>query len=203
MTGLLTLIGAIALFVLLIVWAVKYTKKINARKKAMYEQLAQRLGLVHTETKYLMAKLNNLAGEYRGMKVAIWEKMEGSGKNRTVVTRILITAPGFDFDFKIGKEHFFTKIGKALGMKDIEFGDPEFDKKFLLKSDNEEKFRRLITPNIQHEIRNLGSDIRSSIRMQKGEFSYMNYGPLANEKQFKSFEKILDFMLMLAEKSPR
>ena len=193
------LIAAVGFFVAIIVWAVKYTKKVNARKEILYKAFGEKHKLQFSQSKYLMARLNSLVGEVEGMQVSIVEKMEGSGKNKSVVTRLIFTGTPIDFDFKIGKEHIFSKAGKALGMKDIEFNNAEFDKKFLMKSKEEDKFRSLMNPNMQAALSALQKDMSATIRHDNNTMSYVQYTPLVKEAQFQSFERVYEFMLKLCK----
>ncbi|MBI5364826.1 MAG: DUF3137 domain-containing protein [Planctomycetes bacterium] len=45
---------------------------------------------------------------------------------------------------KLSREHVFTKVGKWLGMQDIQIGVPEFDKTFLIRSNDERKVREFL-----------------------------------------------------------
>lgn len=193
----LILVGSLGLFTLIIVWAVKHTKKTNQRKNEMYSQFALKRGLEHTTSKYFMAQLHNVEGTIDGFNVQIFEKMEGSSKSKQVMTRIIFSNPPFDFDFKIGKEHIFSKTGKMLGLKDVEFDNPEFDKKFLMKSKDETKFKSLMNHNMQHELAAIEKDLKAAIRHSHGTLTYVNYGPLVKEEQFQSFERVLDYMFRL------
>lgn len=195
----LVLVLSLGLFVAIIVWAVRYTKKINRRKDEMYKKFAERYGLQHMTSKYMLVMLNQMKGQIDGMDVDIYEKMEGSGKNKQVVTRVKITNTPFDFDFKIGKEHLFSKAGKLMGFQDIEFNDEEFDKKFRLKSKQEDKFRSLMNVNMQNELKQLEKDLAATIHHDNHVMSYSNYGPLTKEDQFESFERVVKFMLKLTQ----
>ncbi|MCB9225022.1 MAG: hypothetical protein R2780_05290 [Crocinitomicaceae bacterium] len=193
------LILSLGAFVGIIVWAVKYTKKINKRKIQFFSDFANKHNLQHTSNKYMLVMLNSVKGDYKGCQFEIYEQMQGSGKNKQVVTYVNFRNTPFDFDFKIGKEHIFSKTGKLLGMKDIEFGDAEFDKKFLIKSKEEDKFRSFFNFKLQEELRQIGSDLKSSIHAKDGTLSYYNYGPLPNQKQFDSFERVVGFMFKLID----
>jgi hypothetical protein len=68
------------------------------------------------------------------------------------------------FRFTIYRKNLFSGLGKFLGMQDIEIGDPEFDREFIIKSNFEtkaivffsnEKIRRLIQaqPSIRLEVK--------------------------------------------------
>jgi len=84
-----------------------------------------------------------LEGNYSGYLVKISNIYHGSGKNKTVYTRFDIHFPyACSFDFSISKQNFFSGIGLALtGTKDIEIGDPDFDKRYVIKGSNEETIK--------------------------------------------------------------
>lgn len=197
MEGVLLLIVSLGLFVGIIVWAVKYSKKINARKGIYFSELAQKHGLQHNSNKHMMAVLNDLQGTWNGYPFRIYEQMVGSGKNKSVVTYATFENVPFDYDFKIGKEHIFSKAGKMLGLKDIEFQDAEFDKKFLIKAKDEDKFRAFFNYKLQEELKMIKDDLKATIRVQNGTMTYSHYGPLPNEKVFKSFETVVGFMFAM------
>ncbi len=199
----IALIIGFGIFALIIVWAVKYTKKINARKSTFFSDLALKHKLTHSSSKYVLTKLNTIQGTWNGMPFFIYEQMEGSGKSKTLVTRAIIENVPFDYDFRIGKEHLFSKAGKMLGMKDIEFGDAEFDKKFLINAKDEDRFRAFFNYKLQGELSNLKNDLASSIRVQDGVMSYAQNRPIANAKAFESFEKVVDFMFLLIKEAQR
>ncbi len=49
-----------------------------------------------------------------------------------------------DFRFEIYKKGFIRLIEKLFGAQDIEIGIPDFDKKFIIKSNNGFKIKRLL-----------------------------------------------------------
>lgn len=49
------------------------------------------------------------------------------------------------YNFLIFPEDFTDKIGKIFGLKDIEVGDLEFDKKFIIKSNNANQVKKMLT----------------------------------------------------------
>src|SRR5262245_23935396 len=49
-----------------------------------------------------------------------------------------------NFRFRIYRKSVFSDLAKALGMQDIEIGDPPFDDEFIIQSTDEEKLRRLL-----------------------------------------------------------
>ncbi|MEO9532944.1 MAG: hypothetical protein ABJG68_15430 [Crocinitomicaceae bacterium] len=194
-------IAFLAFIVALIVWVVKYTKKVNARKRQFFQDLGNKHNLQHLETKRSLTRLNSLSGKIKDMDVQIYEHIVGSGKSQQILTTVQLTPSPFDFEFRIGKEHFFSKTGKLLGMKDIEMGDEEFDKIFLLKSKEEDKFRAVLTYDVQQRLKSISSDLTGSIYGNLGNLSY-SAGVVAKEAQFKQLEKVFDFMLSLDNERP-
>lgn len=199
MIGFLVLGLFFAAMIALIVWALKYNKKVNARKEGLYKAFAEKHGLQHSSRKQQMALLNTCQGQIDGLNVTIYEQIVGSGKNKTVNSHILIENNPFNYQFKIGKEHIFSKAGKMMGLKDIEFGDEAFDKKFLMKSKDEEAFRRMMNMNMQARLKELEGDLVSAIRNDNGKMSYYTFGPLPKEKQFQKFENVFNFMIELTK----
>ncbi len=187
------LVGLIALIVVLI----RYSRKLNKRKIVWYQNWALKIGLQHELKKYMLTKLNVLSGDLENCPVVIYEKIVGSGKNQTLYTFIEFSPTPFDFDFTIGKEGFFSKVGKSFGAKDIEFGDEEFDKTFLLKSKEEGKFRSLIDFRMQQELREIETSLAGTIASANGGFTYSIMGGFTKEEKIADFENVLNFMRLL------
>jgi hypothetical protein len=193
----LVFLGFIALIVLLFRWVINQNKK----KVLLYTAFAQKHGLQLETKKYLTAKLNDMLGEIDGYTISITEKMVGHGKNQQVWTTLNIAPSPFDFEFKIGKEHLFSKLGKGLGFKDVEVGDEKFDKRFLLKSKEPDKLKMLVDYNIQSELKAIDKDLRASIYGKSNSVEYSFTPPLMKQPQFDSFEKVMMLMIKLCEKS--
>jgi hypothetical protein len=73
----------------------------------------------------------------------------GSGKHRRVNHRSVVAwrLPDARLPaFELFHEHFFHRIGAALGMQDIDFAEfPEFSKRYVLRGDDEQAVRSLFT----------------------------------------------------------
>lgn len=66
-----------------------------------------------------------------------------SGYEFTVIKSQLNSNP--DFRFAIHQEHFIDEIGKFFGMQDVVLGYKEFDEKFIVKTDDKAKTRKLFS----------------------------------------------------------
>ena len=51
-----------------------------------------------------------------------------------------------------------------------------------------------MTYDLQASLQALDKDLVASIRANKGSLTYSTYAALANEKQFKAAENVIDFM---------
>ncbi|MDG1914288.1 MAG: hypothetical protein P8I55_06830 [Crocinitomix sp.] len=191
----LALVGFFALLIGIIVLSVRFVKKQNKKKIELFQQWGLRLNLHHENKKQLLAKLNTLSGELDGKPVVIYEHIVGSGKNQVLYTTVTFAPNPFDFDFKIGKEGFFTKVGKSFGAKDIEFGDEEFDKKFLLKcKDQEDRFRSLMDFRMQGALTNIEKQLKGNISSTNAGFTYSLVGGFNKQTKLEEFEKVMTFM---------
>jgi len=197
------LIGALLLFVGLIVLLFRWVINLNKKKVIMFQEWGLKMGLNHTQSKYMLNRLNDLQGEINNYQVHVYEKIVGSGKHQTVVCNFSITPSPFNFEFRIGKEHFFSKTGKLLGLKDVEIGDEKFDKIFLLKSKDESQLKSVINYKIQGELMQIKDALKSSIYVDANAITYATIQPVAKQKQLDDFEKVLHFALSLLKEHSR
>ena len=75
--------------------------------------------------------------------------------NNSSTTYTRMRAPFINKDglyFNIFREGFFSSIGKAFGMQDIEIGDPYFDDNFVIKSNNPDKVQLLLADSRMKEL---------------------------------------------------
>ena len=191
--------GLIAILVFTIRWAIKQNKK----KTLIFTEFAKEHNLEYSFSKYMFATLNSIQGEYQGVHLNIYEKMVGSGKNRHVITVLNVSNANMTFDFSIGKEHFFSKTGKLLGMKDIEFGDAAFDKAFLMKSKSEDEFRGLMNYENQAKLSGIKDDLAGTISCKDGLISYSITGVLGYRKNREKFMNVLQFVIDLTKTRKR
>lgn len=57
-----------------------------------------------------------------------------------------------DFRFAIHKEDFLDDIGKFFGMQDVEIGYPEFDKKLVIKTNDESRVKQVFSDRSVREL---------------------------------------------------
>ena len=90
---------------------------------------------------------NMIHGETDDVALGIFDYQysTGSGKSRNTVKQTVVSIDATTLalpDFVVRPEHFFHKIGKVFGMKDINFDShPRFSKMFLLQGSDEAAIR--------------------------------------------------------------
>jgi hypothetical protein len=70
--------------------------------------------------------------------------MEGAMIGKVPAT--LIRAPFVNpdgFRFRVYRKHIFSELGKMLGVQDVDVGQPDFDRDFVIQGTDEAKLRRL------------------------------------------------------------
>jgi len=94
---------------------------------------------------------------------------ESSGKSSTTYTRMRAPYRNKDgFNFKIYNSGFFSDIGKKFGMQDIEIGYPDFDEKFIIKGNDEDKLKELFESEKIREFIQLQDKIHLEIKEDEG-----------------------------------
>jgi hypothetical protein len=74
------------------------------------------------------------------------------GHSSHVYTRVRAPYRNKDgFRFMICRRNFLTDIQKFFGIQDVEIGEPEFDKDFIIQSNDEIKIKRLLANNTIRE----------------------------------------------------
>lgn len=111
-----------------------------------------------------------------------------------------------DFRFEIYKKGFIRSIEKFFGAQDLEIGIPDFDKKFIIKSNNGFKIKKLLQNN---EIRNILKslkDVNIETSNRKGiwgqelsknelELSYFTHKEIKDLNELKTLLKLFQLIL--------
>lgn len=198
--GELILIALIVLVTIGFVLLFRYENKAKREKIEWFKKLGSRLNLTHQMTKSGFSKMNNLSGKINNNSVVIYEYPYGLvGEQKTINTIIKFEPNPFDFEFQFGQEGLSSNISKAFGAKDIEFGNVKFDKAFVLKSNNESRFRSLMDLRMQEALFDSRPFMAGFIISTGTSFEYNVSGPLTKQSRREDYERIIEFMLSLIE----
>lgn len=169
----------IAAFVVLIVAADAVALVLVARRirgfaqkqRGVWEALAQRLALDLRGGEPLLPgiaildflrKPHRLEGGIRGQTVRVTAHSSHSHRHddssSSPSPHLRIEAPGPNpkgLGFSICREFAFHRLGKTLGLRDIETGDPDFDRAFVVKGSDPEFLRVALVPSIRGQLRDV------------------------------------------------
>jgi hypothetical protein len=106
------------------------------RLRNAWGELAARTGLALEPGSLFVAP--RVTGTYRSHPLTLETFTRGSGKSRTTYTRIVLFVQNpANVYLALYQESVFSKIGKFFGMKDVQVGDEEIDRRFIIKSQPE------------------------------------------------------------------
>jgi hypothetical protein len=97
---------------------------------------------------------------------------QSTGKSSTTYTRLRVPfVTKNNIRFSIYREGFFSKIGKFFGMQDIITGDIEFDKKFIIKGNDEFKIKHLLGDQSLKRLFYSIKSVNASVKDNEGWFT--------------------------------
>jgi hypothetical protein len=88
------------------------------------------------------------------------------------------------FRFTISRTGFLSGLGKLLGMRDIEVGDPEFDEAFILRGTDEAKVRALLADPALRALIVAQPKVRLTVKDSEGWFG-PSFPPDVDELHFQ------------------
>lgn len=144
-----------------------------------------------------------LSGKYKNHVLTIRTEMRGSGKSRKAYSILELNVPGVNTSYGIYKEGLFSKIGKVLGMQDIQTGFDEFDRKFLLQSSDPDKAIRVFDMNLCGKITDTFDSMESGIYLKNSIISYSEPGYInkeAKRDRYITIAKLCIDIILNAEK---
>jgi hypothetical protein len=104
------------------------------------------------------------------------------------------------FTLELAPENLLSRIGIALGMQDIKVGDPEFDRAFVVRSNDAAYAAAALLPEIRARLlseRKQGA--RGHLTVKAGEARYTEVGAFADAARADRLAGILEVLCDLAE----
>lgn len=147
-------------------------------------------------------KPTRVSGDYRGGQLEIWHFTRGSGKNSSpyIGMRLGLDNPR-GLSFKFHKEGFFSKIGKKLGMEDVQVGDSRFDKEFIVKCSDPDFIRTALLPEIKERFYHAFDEhgAAGTIELREMELYYEEGGRIRSDELRARFAALIDLCADLRE----
>ena len=161
-------IAFIGLFYL-VYWLIKRQKKqLNNQWTILARDLKMNVEIPKSMWSAFINRFPSINGSLNGMPFSCFMYARSAGKSQTYhCTFTMILERTNDKTFRLYKEGFFSKVGKAFGGQDVQVGHDDFDNAYLIKSNDEIFIKRLLNPRIRQLI------LRKLPKM-RGEFSLNN-----------------------------
>lgn len=128
-------------------------------QRSMMEELAKELGVPLGGGDPLLPGIPGLGWIRRNFRIdaafedrhiQIFHFSRGSGKNRrTYATVRCFVRNDHGLRLHVAKENFLTRLGRNLGMPDVEIGDQAFDTAFVVKSKHPDFARTVLVPELR------------------------------------------------------
>lgn len=122
--------------------------------------VADELGLEFTGSEILGKLLS-------GRHVRVRKEVRGSGKNKQTWTFGSITVDALPVTLVMTRENILHKAGKLFGMQDIQAGDADFDRKFMIKGEETDVMDGLKHPELRQALEEVMSDSSITIVHQE------------------------------------
>lgn len=121
-------------------------------KKEIWRILSEQTGSEFVEGGFF--KSDKVVAHHREWTITLDTYTVSNGKTSTTYTRLrapYVNAEGFRFS--IYRSGIFSGFGEFLGFQDVEVGDEDFDRAFVIKASDENKVRELLAePQIRELI---------------------------------------------------
>jgi hypothetical protein len=165
-------------------------QKIEAALRDLNEEFLLELEI--PAISFLPSTFPSLKGEVQNKVFSIF--IETTHKNKSLVIQVELPETD-DFNFCLREQTGLDNVGIFAGEKDIEIGDPVFDRKFFVSSNQPERIRAILM-NIT--IRKFALDNytifeKGIINFEKGKLQYRHYSPLFVLNNKEKTMKIVEF----------
>jgi hypothetical protein len=135
----------ILLSVVLIAGALIVSYFVGQGRRKAWSDFAERIGANYDSGGSWFGR-PTVTGVYQHHQFKLDSFTRRSGKSSTTYTRITVYLNNrTPFTLTIYQEGLFSKIGKAMGMKDIQIGDEEIDQRYVIKGEPETEVLRVLS----------------------------------------------------------
>lgn len=141
-------------------------------------------------------------GVIRGKRVTFLSYSTGSGKSRVQWAALRIMPPGAGgLTFAIDRQGLLTRISELFGVKEIEVGDPAFDAKWFLRTNQPEFFRAALLPELRAKLTALADQglLRGGFTLKDGIVEYRERGNFYDEAQCGRIAGVAELACDLAD----
>ncbi|MDY6958305.1 MAG: DUF3137 domain-containing protein [Halobacteriota archaeon] len=131
-------------------------------------------------------------GSYRGHNVILETYAVSTGQVTVVYTRLKVDVKNMkELSLRVYHEGFFSKIGKRLGMQDIETKNPEFDEMYIVKGIDELEVLNVLDSGVQSKILSLREPGKFNMTLKGRSLTFEESGILTDIELLRSHLEIL------------
>jgi hypothetical protein len=198
LAGILTIVIVFSPFVILIVWAVRYQRKMFAKSWNNVQDLfvAQKIRLT-SQIPQKTTVILNLSGEFNEGSIEVKNIFIGAGKSRKMLTKAIIQSKHQIPNFRITHENIFTKMGEGLGIKDVKTGNEIFDRSFRLEISESEK-GMIFTELMIREFILREKDFRGAVDCRNNVIQVAYYGAPGYKIALRQFTALFEMAMKVA-----
>ncbi|MDY6865197.1 MAG: DUF3137 domain-containing protein [Halobacteriota archaeon] len=143
-------------------------------------------------------KTPKVEGSYRGHNVILDTYTVSTGQVTVVYTRLKVDLKNNKrVSLRVYHEGFFSKIGKRLGMQDIETKNSEFDGMYVVKGNDEIEVLSILDSSVQSKILSLREPGKFNMTLKDGSLIYEESGISTDIELLRSH---LEILIYVAEK---
>jgi len=209
-TPLITVFAIVLVMIILVVVVAKLARDHARKQKDLMTRFSGQSGLELIDQEPVsrhrwlswMRKAPELKGTRKGQPIRLFTYSRSAGKSQIayVALRMGVSAPD-NWKFQFNAEGIFSKLGKSLGMREIESGDERFDKVFVIKSKSPDLVKAILIPEIKEQFYVAWEErgAQGILKLKDGELQYDEVGSLNSEKMLRRFLAMLELMRLLAE----
>jgi hypothetical protein len=138
-----------------------------------------------------------LEGSYRGMPVKVYHYTVSSGNSSTTYATARVYADNpKGLTLRFSREGLLSKVGKSLGMQDVQAGDARFDNLMVVKSSDPSFVASALLPEIKEKFYAVWETHRAkgSIRLKDEELQYDEVGTIGSQQVRDRFAAVVDLL---------
>lgn len=184
------------MFLGLFLFSIMRVMKSRRKLDESFKRIAVRLGCKYKKLFWFVPVIE---GTYKGRRIRVVFFSRNSGKTSTSGIRAQVWHKKESAEkIIVYREHIFSGLAKRLGGQDILAGNPEFDKKYMIKGDDESYVRRILDSDMQHKMLTL--EIPNMV-VEAGSI-YVEWldRRIIDPEKMENLADAVDFLAELAEK---
>jgi|GEM_PF-3413878 len=150
------------------------------------------LHVTHNQRPNLKFKYPKAYGHLDQKPVTVETIVVSDGNSNRIYTQVEVENqfPNMDH-LTIYIEGYMDRIGKKFGMQDIEVGSADFDKLYVVKSNDELFARNILDPKICVALVNMAGEMKGKILYKKNKVQYKILGAMNTDAKRKHIERIV------------